>query len=183
MNKRCSFLVLIQFLLLLPAQPAGRLQAPKDWSLRLNTAFSSHYTGGGDQALLDGIRANKDFRSPAWQGYLGVDLDVMVDLGRSQSLQSVSIGFLQDPDAWIFFPLEVEFWVAQDEANFRKAGTVENDLSPERSGVQIEDFALELGGDPVRYIRVVGRNRGVCPDQHSGASQKAWVFADEIVIH
>jgi len=182
MKKRCSLLVLIQFILFLPALTVGFIQAPKDRSLRLNTAYSSHYTGGGDRALLDGIRGDEDFRSPAWQGYLGVDLDVMVDLGRSQSLQSVSIGFLQDSDAWIFFPLEVELWVAQEEANFRKAGTVENDLSPERSGVHIEDFALELGGDPVRYIRVVGRNRGICPGQHPGAGKKAWVFADEIVI-
>ncbi|MGB2907724.1 MAG: hypothetical protein WBB73_11495 [Candidatus Aminicenantaceae bacterium] len=181
--KKCGFpLVLIQFILLLPALNTGHSQAPNDWGLRLNTNYSSHYTGGGDRALLDGIRGNEDFRSPAWQGYLGVDLDVVVDLGRSRDLRSVSVGFLQDSGSWIFMPTEVDFWVAQDEANFRKAGTVENDLSPERSGVHIEDFALELGGDPIRFIRVIGRNRGVCPDQHPGAGQKAWVFADEIVI-
>jgi hypothetical protein len=86
MKKRGSPLVLIQFILLLPALNTGHSQAPNDWGLRLNTNYSSHYTGGGDRALLDGIRGNEDFRSPAWQGYLGVDLDVVVDRGRTEGL-------------------------------------------------------------------------------------------------
>ncbi len=182
MRKPGLLLALILAFLLLPVQTAGLSQESQDWSLRFNTTYSPHYTGGGDRALLDGNRGDRDFRSDAWQGYLGVDLDVVVDLGRSQNLQSASVGFLQDADSWIFFPEEVEFWVAQDEANFRRAGAVASDVSPELHGVHIRDFAIELDDMPARFIRVIGRNLGVCPDRHPGAGRKAWVFVDEIVV-
>ena len=33
-----------------------------------------------------------------------------------------------------------------------------------------------------RYIKVIAKNQGVCPDWHVGEGQPAWIFADEIVI-
>ena len=33
-----------------------------------------------------------------------------------------------------------------------------------------------------RYVKVLAKNRGVCPSWHPGAGGKAWIFADEISI-
>jgi putative alpha-1,2-mannosidase len=40
----------------------------------------------------------------------------------------------------------------------------------------------ELAGMPARYIRMIARNRGICPPWHPGAGNKAMIFADEISI-
>jgi hexosaminidase len=34
----------------------------------------------------------------------------------------------------------------------------------------------------VRYIRVLAKNRGSCPDWHPGAGNPAWLFIDEVVV-
>jgi hexosaminidase len=72
--------------------------------------------------------------------------------------------------------------VARDEANFRRAGVVEGDRSAKTAGVCVQEFTAELENTPVRFIRVIGKNRAVCPAGHPGAGKMAWIFTDEIVI-
>ena len=33
-----------------------------------------------------------------------------------------------------------------------------------------------------RYVRMVAKTIGLCPDWHVGAGEKAWIFCDEIVV-
>ena len=33
-----------------------------------------------------------------------------------------------------------------------------------------------------RYIKIIAKNSGNCPDWHKGAGEKSWIFADEIVV-
>ena len=33
-----------------------------------------------------------------------------------------------------------------------------------------------------RYVRMVAKNPGLCPDWHVGAGEKSWIFCDEVVI-
>ncbi len=73
-------------------------------SISLKTPYSPQYTGGGDDALVDGLRGATDFRLGAWQGYEGDDLEAVVDLGESKPVGNVAIGCLQDNNSWIFFP-------------------------------------------------------------------------------
>ena len=35
---------------------------------------------------------------------------------------------------------------------------------------------------PMRFLKVIARNTGVCPTWHSAAGKPAWLFADEIVV-
>jgi alpha-L-fucosidase len=47
----------------------------------------------------------------------------------------------------------------------------------------LKDFSLKLKDASARYIRMVAKNRGVCPAWHPGTGNKAWIFADEIEIN
>src|SRR6185369_15461376 len=47
---------------------------PHDWKLTLQSNYSSQYTGGGDLALIDGIRGTTNWSGGAWQGYQAKDL-------------------------------------------------------------------------------------------------------------
>lgn len=35
----------------------------------------------------------------------------------------------------------------------------------------------------ISCFHIVGANRGVCPSGHPGEGKKAWIFADEIIVH
>lgn len=156
--------------------PAGR-------SIELKTQYASQYSGGGDNALIDGIAGTGDFRTGTWQGYHGVDIDAIVDLGAQSTVKKLSIRFLQDNNAWIFMPLKVEFWASTDGKTFEKAGEVMNDVPDMQEGSIIKAFELTIPPGRIRYIRVWAENMGVCPDWHKGAGNKAWIFADELSVN
>jgi hypothetical protein len=155
---------------------------PKNRKITLKSHYSPQYAAGGDLALIDFEKGSEDFRTGSWQGYEGVDLDAIVDLGKDQPIHSLSAGFLQDEKSWIFFPVEVSFFISDDGNVFRSAGIVKNEIPEDREGSIIKEFALPLTGTHARYIRMVAKNRGICPPWHPGAGNKAWLFADEIGI-
>lgn len=156
-------------------------KAPKDRSIKLNTQYAAQYAAGGDRALIDFIRGPENYRTGSWQGYQEVDLDVVIDLKSEQQLRSISAGFLQDENSWIFFPVQVEFFVSTDGENFESAGKLLTDVSPLAKGTLLKNYKL-TAIRKARYVRVVGKNPGKCPAGHKAAGEKSWIFADEIVI-
>ena len=160
-------------------------KARSDWSvLRYNTRYNPQYTARGDNGLIDGIRGGEDFRTGDWQGFEGVDLDLVLDLGKKKTLKTLSAGFLQDENAWIFFPVKVRFEGSTDGKTFELLGEVDNAVDPLAKGVQLRDFSVALSGEQakrkVRYLRVQGLTLGKCPPTHKGAGYACWVFSDEI---
>ncbi|HTK80701.1 MAG TPA: GH92 family glycosyl hydrolase [Bacteroidota bacterium] len=149
--------------------------------LQLKTKYSPQYTGGGDNALVDGQRGANDFRLGTWQGYHKDDLDAIVDLGASKHIQRIALGCLQDNNSWIFFPQRVEFSVSDDGETFRPQGSAGNDVSPKQEGALVKDFGVDCNAT-ARYVRVHASNMGICPEWHKGAGEPAWLFVDEIVI-
>jgi hypothetical protein len=149
---------------------------------RYNTRYDPLYTGRGPDGLIDGLRGGADFRTGDWQGFQGADLDVVIDLGAEKAVSTVTTGFLQDENAWIFFPLKMRVETSLDGQQFSSAGETTGTVPPEEKGVVLRDFSVNLNGRKARYIRVVGQARGQCPDTHKGAGNPCWVFADEILI-
>ncbi|MDD4858000.1 MAG: chitobiase/beta-hexosaminidase C-terminal domain-containing protein, partial [Candidatus Krumholzibacteria bacterium] len=155
---------------------------PYNRGIRLDTSCSGMYSAGGDMALIDGLRGTLDFRTGLWQGYEGVDLDAVVDLGRVRRINRIATGFLQDQNSWIFFPEMVEYSISNDGKRFASAAKVAPGAPAPEEGPRIDSFASGKIGASARYVRVHAKNIGLCPPWHAGAGGKAWIFADEIVI-
>ena len=156
-------------------------QIPIGRKIEINSPYANQYTAGGDLALIDFIRGPLNFRTGSWQGYEGVDLEAIVDLGSIQLIHKIETGFLQDVGAWIFMPLEVQYFTSNDGVNFQKIGSVKNKISHRMLGVNIQNFTLPFS-TKTRFIKVIAKNQGVCPEWHVGDGKPAWIFADEIVI-
>ncbi len=158
------------------------LKIPKGRKITIKNAYASQYSAGGDVALIDFQRGGKNFRTGSWQGYEGVDLDAVIDLGKNTVVSKLTTGFLQDINAWIFMPEWVDYFVSPDGESFTKLGRVENQIAEDDWTVQTKDFSLRFKPQPARYIKVVAKNRGICPEGHKGAGYASWIFADEVVI-
>jgi predicted alpha-1,2-mannosidase len=154
--------------------PVGR-------KISINTKYASQYSGGGELCLIDFIRGPLNYRTGAWQGYEGVDVNVVIDLGTIQLINKLEMGFLQDVGAWIFMPEEVQYYVSKDGKEFQHIGTVPNEIAHRMLGVNIQNFTLNFV-TKARYVKVVAKNMGNCPEWHVGDGHPAWIFADEIVI-
>ncbi|MCD4694609.1 MAG: GH92 family glycosyl hydrolase, partial [Bacteroidales bacterium] len=144
--------------------PSGILTAefhkiPVGRTITLNTNYENQYSGGGDLCLIDFIRGPLNFRTGAWQGYHGVDLDVVIDLGNIKLINMVETGFLQDVGAWIFMPLKVQYFVSNNGKKFQHIGTVKNDVSHRMLGVNIKNFTVNFS-TKARYVKVIAKNQG-----------------------
>jgi predicted alpha-1,2-mannosidase len=146
---------------------------PHDWKITLESRYSSQYTGGGDFALIDGIRGTTNWSGGGWQGYQGKDFIAVLDLGTVQDVSRVGAGFLQDMGSWIWMPRGVEFELSMDGRSFSPAIAIANDVSEKQEGVIIRDFAKSIPPQKARYIRI----RAVNP------RAEGWVFVDEILIN
>ncbi len=155
---------------------------PEGRSIKLYTKYSSSYTGGGALGLIDGIKGTMNFHSDAWQGYEGNDLDAVIDLGKIEKVSSIQASFLQNTGSWIFYPLEIDYYISSDGENFTKVYEVQNIPDEKNSAAGIKDFEKKLEDTQTRYIKIYAKNVGVCPLWHVSAGGKAWLFIDEISI-
>ena len=159
---------------------ASFAKVPDNWKITLENPYHRQYTGGGDKALIDRVFGRRDFRSGTWQGYYGVDLIATIDLCKQQLIREISIGFIQAAGSWIFFPPQVEFFISTDGEIFTSAGIIKCPID-EHTMDAIYRFNQKIGRQ-ARFVRIVGKNFGPCPEWHVGAGSRSFLFADEIEI-
>ncbi len=152
-----------------------------DRSIELATEFAQQYSAGGDQALVDGLRGGDDYRTGEWQGFEGADLIATVDLGKPMQLERVGLSALQDQRSWIWLPADVQFAFSSNGRQWSTAiasHTIARDT--------MDALTTELWTEPIskraRYIKVIARNAGPCPDWHPGNGGPTWIFVDEVLI-
>ncbi|MCQ2317152.1 MAG: chitobiase/beta-hexosaminidase C-terminal domain-containing protein, partial [Bacteroidales bacterium] len=149
--------------------------------ITIKNPYSSQYEAGGDIALIDLQRGNDNFRVGMWQGYSGVDIIATVDMEKPMEIHRLAGSFLQDQGSWIFMPTQVEFFVSNDGKNFRSIGVVKNEVPVDAEDAVIQE--LEVVKDvKARYVRMVAKSLGICPEWHVGAGGAAWTFCDEFII-
>ncbi len=157
-------------------------QNKNNMQLVMLTPYSSQYTGGGENALIDGIRGGLDFRTGTWQGWQGQTVDVIIDLGAAQNIKTIKVSCLEEIKSWIWFPSEMEIYFSNDGVIFSSAGSIkstelQNDYAPK---VKVFFKPLNIKS---RYVKLVMKPAfQAIPSWHLGAGEKAWIFMDEIII-
>jgi hypothetical protein len=147
-----------------------------------NTLYSEGYPGSGVNTLLDGRVASIDHRDKNWQGFLGDDLNVVIDLGRVKAVDKVRMRFLEDQHVWIFLPATVTISTSTTGWEWSTPVSINMPEDGQRSVRSIQEMDVLLQKKDARYIRISAENIGECPEWHKGAGGKAWIFADEIII-
>jgi hypothetical protein len=161
---------------------------PNAYTVTYSSAPNRQYTGGGDNALVDGIEGDVEWRKGHWVGHQGVDLWIQVDLGKKRKVSQVSVGLLKDIGAWIAFPETVELWtsnhawanVGEPTTPSAQKATVPNaktDTPPERRTLKLEMKPIKA-----RFLYVKLTNAGQLPEWHPGAGGQTFFFLDELSI-
>jgi hexosaminidase len=148
----------------------------------LKNPFNYKYSAGSPNALTDGEKGSLRHSDGHWQGFEGDDLDATIDLEESTPVNKISVNFLHDAGAWIFLPAKVEFEISEDGINFKNVYSESFDTPGKDVQKFIKNISIDLKDIKTRYIRVKAKNIGKCPEWHSGANGKAWIFTDEITI-
>ena len=143
--------------------------------------YRPEYSGGGDNALVDGILGSDDYTDGHWQGFYGIDADIEIDLGKTQSVNTINIGFLVNAHDWILRPDEMEVCNSSDGVNYQPFATlpVTTEVAKEGNFVFREKFEVPVS---TRFLRIVVKNPGKLPEGLPGAGYDSWIFMDEIVV-
>ena len=126
-------------------------------SIALETEYANQYNAGGNNALIDGIRGSKDFRTGAWQGYQDTDVIAIIDLGSIKPFETIEVSFLQDQRSWIFFPTEVACYVAPGKTFYKNLPTQKIAAEVASSDTEIKTLTFNMGGYSSRYIKIVAK--------------------------
>lgn len=141
---------------------------------------NERYPGqGGAFSLVNGIISNKGLSHPDWLGYIGSDIQTIIDLQKVQSIDSVRLHTLDQNGSWVYLPKMVDVEVSNDGKKFRKAGSGNTFI---REHLTMGWITVPLKKVSARYVRVTAKNMGTIPSGMPGGGNKAWVFADEIQI-
>ena len=168
-----------------PAVTTQFFKYDKNLKITLNHSYANEYSAGGNDALINGMQGTEDFRSGAWQGTQNEDLNALIDLGESRTINEVSVNFLKDQRSWIFYPKAVffEFYDKNNRLNKKAYRAL-----PKTGKEEISDIHRVVIPTPllnnVRYIRMKATTYGKLPDWHLGYpfDGTAWIFVDEISI-
>jgi hypothetical protein len=144
--------------------------------------YRPEYSGGGDNALLDGNLGSDDYKDGHWQGFYGIDADLEIDLGKWTKVEALNIGFLVNAHDWILRPDMVEVYTSPDGKNYRLAKTfnLTTEVTKQGNFTFRERFATPVLS--TRYLRIVVKNPGKLPKGLPGSGYDSWIFMDEIVV-
>ena len=153
-----------------------------DKKTRYQETYSPWYRAGGDQGLVDGILGSEDHKDGTWQGFEGNDLELTIDLGAERAIFRTEMNFLQSRAAWIFMPQFIEVSLSSDGESWHLVSHVDNEVSVGDEQIAIHRLSADFPSTRTRYVKVLAKNRGVCPEDHPGAGDLAWIFCDEVLV-
>ena len=153
-------------------------------SITLESEYANQYSAGGNDALIDGIRSTKNYRTGSWQGYHDSDLVATVNLGSEKTISTVAVNFLQDQGAWIFYPTEVQCLVSKDNKTFKTLPSQQIDASKQNSALEIKTITFKITEGSYKYVKIIAKKMGKLPQWHLGYPYdgRSWIFADEITV-
>jgi hexosaminidase len=149
----------------------------------LTTPASDKYPGDGPFTLVNGAINEKGFaRSREFLGFNGTDCEAIIDLGKEETINEIKIHVLDQQSSWIYPPDLMNVYYSADGINFIEAPNAEGrKVIP---GELIRDISRSFyPAFNTRYIKVLVKNFGIIPNGKPGASNKAWLFVDEIEVN
>ena len=149
--------------------------------ISMTKAPNEKYPGqGGAFSLVNGVYSNKGLSYPDWLGWIGDDMNVTIDFGKATSFSSVKVHTLNQNGSWIYLPKYVEVYISNDGKNFRSLGQSSAFVKDE---LTMGFITVNFSNVHARYLKVLAKNYGQIPEGKPGAGNKAWLFADEIIVN
>ena len=151
---------------------------------KLNTVAGNYrpeYSGGGEDALLNGAIGSMDYKDGNWQGFYGTDCDIELDFGKKENLNSIKINFNTNPYDWILMPKTMKVLTSDDGVNYKEYKTFDIYEEVEKSKTTIVRRNLDVKGLSSRYVRIIIENPGIIPEGLPGYNNPSWMFMDEII--
>ena len=160
--------------------------------------FRAVYSGGGDNALIDGqLGSNTSYTDGHWQGYWGDSIDARIDFGSPREIHSVSMRFIQNTFDWVLAPKQVKIYTSNNGKEWQLLTEKTFETDPRQTGFLLKHYSIDIPQPTQtttktkiskskiqnpKFLRVVIPSGGPLPEWHTAPRQPSWLFCDEIVV-
>ena len=156
---------------------------PNNWLVKVLNALHPQYTGGGEQALCNGVRGDAEWQKGNWQGIQGQPYEALIDLKDTITITSLHAGFLQDTRSWIVYPRNVSYSFSLDGSNWANNCGTMNRVPVDSLGSHKQTLSTYIKPVRARYIKMRASQFGVLPEWHPGAGGETFIFVDELEVN
>ncbi len=144
--------------------------------------YSPKYTAGGELGLVDGISSPPTLNKELWQGFNGIDFEVVIELNEKTEISKISTGFLHKPADWIYRPQKVVYYISADGKKFEQLTVQQSTIVLESNEEEKEIFTKLFSPVKVKFVKIFAEGVKQNPAWHKYPGELCWVFVDEIVI-
>ena len=138
--------------------------------------YHKSYQGQGKGTLTNVIRGTKNFHDGQWLGWLGDDVTLTLDLGKTTEVSEVRIGAMDAQSSGIYFPERLTIALSADGKNYREVAAQEEPCTI-KGKPSLKDFVLKFDPQSTRYLQIQLKNVKTPPK-----GGNAWLFIDEILV-
>ena len=152
---------------------------------QLNTVAGNYrpeYSGGSEDALLNGAIGSTNYKDGNWQGFYGDDCDIELDFGKKEKLNTIKVNFITNPYDWILMPRVMKVYVSDNGIHYTLFRSYDISEEVETSKTTIVTKKIDVSGIGSRFIRINVENPGFIPAGLPGHGNPSWMFLDEIVV-
>ena len=136
-----------------------------------------------EKRLVNGVRGSLKNTDDEWASWKTNDsISLTFDVGSRKNLGCVSLGYLNDFGLGIHRPQKVEVWLSDNDVHYWQVAeeTFERDeIFCEGRYVKDMEFRFE---NVARYVRIIMKGAGKCPEQHVRPGLEAQIYLDEVMI-
>ena len=145
-------------------------------AVEMNPKPHRKYDHNGSLNLVDGTLGSIPWKGDQWLGFNEKKISLKVDLGEEKSLESLSIGFLNQNGSWIYLPESYSIQYSKDGKEWFVHS--EHEVNSDEIIVRPET-KLEI---EAKYILITVQPLAQIPAGKGGAGSIPWTFIDEIQI-
>ena len=151
-------------------------------NIKLSQSPNERYNANGAKSLVDLEKGSTTFTDGLWLGYEKQHLTATLDLGKIEPVTSVTVGALEAPGSYIFYPKGMKIAVSTNGKKYKEIVAKKYPTTQENKPNEVTNFTEGFKSQNARFVRVTVESHLVNPDWHPAPGAPCWLFVDEISV-
>ena len=140
------------------------------------------YKANGSQSLIDLQKGSTTFTDGLWLGYEKNHLTATLDLGKPETISAITVGALESPGSYIFYPKGMKVSVSNNGKIYQEVVAKKYPTATENKPTEVANFTESFPTQTAKFIRVSIESNLVNPAWHPAPGAPCWLFIDEISV-
>jgi hypothetical protein len=110
-------------------------------------------------------------------------MECLLQFSAPTPVQSVRLSTLVDIGGYIMPAQSIEVWGGENAKNMKLLARLVPEQPRKMKPSAMKGFECKFNTATVKYLKIIGNPVSKLPRWHPGKGEKAWIFADEILVN